>query len=107
MSDNDETPADESPASIGIANSRSKRERGKKVTGRLNALAALKAARDSGKKHLAEVDDIKVSVFNYKMFIFKSLKSIFLFVRKLLSTYRCDNCFECEGSNLSKLFHSR
>ena len=67
MSDNEETPTDESPASIGIANSRSKRERGKKVTGRLNALAALKAARDSGRKHLAEVDDIKVSVTNLNL----------------------------------------
>ena len=47
-------------SSVGIAHSRSRREKPKKVTNRLAALAALRATRDSGKKHLAEIDDFKV-----------------------------------------------
>ena len=58
MSDTEDTPESES---IGIANSRSRRDRGKKVTNRLAALATLKAARDSGRKHLTEGDDFKVN----------------------------------------------
>ncbi len=58
MSDAEDTS--ESPS---IANSRTKRDRGKKVTNRLAALATLKAARDSGRKHLAEVEDIKVGIY--------------------------------------------
>ena len=58
MSDKDD---DGDSGSIGLANSRSKRDKSKKVTNRLAALAALKATRDSGKKHLAEVDDLKVN----------------------------------------------
>ena len=58
MSDNDDNGSD--AASVGLAHSRSRREKPKKVTNRLAALAALRATRDSGKKHLAEVDDFKV-----------------------------------------------
>jgi len=58
MSDKDD---DGDSGAIGLANSRSKRDKSKKVTNRLAALAALKATRESGKKHLAEVDDFKVS----------------------------------------------
>jgi hypothetical protein len=58
MSDAEDTS--ESPS---IANSRTKRDRGKKVNNRLAALATLKAARDSGRKHLAEVEDIKVGIY--------------------------------------------
>jgi hypothetical protein len=57
MSDNDDG-VDDSP--LGLANSRSRRDKSKKVTNRLAALAALKATRDSGKKHLAEVEEFKV-----------------------------------------------
>ena len=64
MSDTEDTPE---PESIGIANSRSRRDRGKKVTNRLAALATLKAARDSGRKHLTEGDDFKVKQ-NYKTY---------------------------------------
>ena len=58
MADNQDDTG-ESPV-IGIANSRSKREKGAKVTNRLAALATLRATRDSGKKHLADVEDFKV-----------------------------------------------
>jgi len=53
--DHDDTP------NSGLATSRSKRDKSKKVTNRLAALAALKATRDSGKKHLSEVEEFKVS----------------------------------------------
>jgi len=51
-----------------LATSRSKRDKSKKVTNRLAALAALKATRDSGKKHLSEVEEFKVSYLGQSIY---------------------------------------
>ena len=47
--------------SIGLAASRSRRERNPRAnkTGRFSALEALKASREAGRKHLSDVGDVK------------------------------------------------